>query len=97
MGDRYDLLIGSSNLTATALSTNKELNLHVSGSENGLFCLFLLTLASYFYWNSENLIIMKLKLPLIFPFMYMKTLVIEKEGKKIFLKPTGHLFIQQVV
>ena len=35
MGDRYDLLIGSSNLTATALSTNKELNLHVSGSENG--------------------------------------------------------------
>ena len=35
MGGRYDLLIGSSNLTATALSTNKELNLHVSGSENG--------------------------------------------------------------
>ena len=29
-GDYYDLIVGSSNLTATALSTNKELNLKVS-------------------------------------------------------------------
>ena len=35
MGDRFDLLIGSSNLTATALSTNKELNLHISASDKG--------------------------------------------------------------
>jgi HKD family nuclease len=29
-GDYYDLIVGSSNLTAAALSTNKELNLKVS-------------------------------------------------------------------
>ena len=35
IGDKFDLLVGSANLTATALSTNKELNLHVSASANG--------------------------------------------------------------
>ncbi len=32
-GDYYDLIVGSSNLTATALSTNKELNLKVSAKK----------------------------------------------------------------
>jgi superfamily II DNA or RNA helicase/HKD family nuclease len=35
-GDYYDLIVGSSNLTATALSTNKELNLKVS-AKNGSY------------------------------------------------------------
>lgn len=35
IGKKYDLLIGSSNLTSSALCSNKELNLHVSALEKG--------------------------------------------------------------
>ena len=35
IGDKFDLLIGSANLTANALCINNELNLHISASDSG--------------------------------------------------------------
>ena len=35
IGDKFDLLVGSANLTANALCINNELNLHISASDSG--------------------------------------------------------------